>query len=164
MRELELTRAADDRRRYVLDGVGALAFGGWFSRTATAEAGGRSWSITRRGVLRRVVEMTDDAGMVAGTFRANSLRRGGTVRWEDRELELRAASAWRERYALTDGDRELALLDGKGWGKRPVKISVGEPDAVSAPLLLLAAFVVRGLADDAGAAAGGTAAAVGTFA
>jgi hypothetical protein len=26
---------------------------------------------------------------------------------------------WRERYALADRDRELALLDAKTWGKRP---------------------------------------------
>ena len=60
-----------------------------------------------------------------------------------------------------DGERELALLDGKGWGRRPVKVTVEDPDAIELGLLLVAAFVVRGLAEDASAAAGGAAATAG---
>jgi hypothetical protein len=29
---------------------------------------------------------------------------------------LRPTSRWRERYALADGDHELAVFDGKRWG------------------------------------------------
>ena len=58
--------------------------------------------------------------------------------------------------------RELAVLDGKGWGSRPVAVSVDDPAVVEAGLLLFAALVVRGLAEDASAAAGaGASAAVG---
>jgi hypothetical protein len=66
---------------------------------------------------------------------------------------------WKERYALADGARELAVLDGKGWGKRPVKVSLEDPGAVDPGLLLFCAYVVRGLAEDAGATAGAGAAA-----
>jgi hypothetical protein len=98
-------------------------------------------------------------GVVVGEFEPRTIRRGGALRWAGRELSLRPASAWRERYALADGDRELALLDGKGWGRRPVKVSIDDIGAVEPGLLLFATFVVRGLADDAGAAAGASAAA-----
>ncbi len=74
--------------------------------------------------------------------------------WAGRELTLRPASSWRERCALAAGDRELALIDGKSWGRRPVKISVDDLEAVDPCLLLFAAFVVRGLAADVDAAAG----------
>jgi hypothetical protein len=37
---------------------------------------------------------------------------------------LPPASSWRERYALVDGEREVAVLDGKGWGSRPVTIGI----------------------------------------
>ncbi len=161
MAELELTRSADDRRRYEVDGVGALRLGGFLSRGATAEAGTAEWSFARRGFWQRTVEATDATGDVVGSFQPGKLRRGGALRWGVRDLELRPASRWRERYALVDGDRELAALDGKGWGKRPVKIAVDDPAAVDPGLLLFATFVVRGLAEDAGAAAGGSAAAVG---
>jgi len=63
--------------------------------------------------------------------------------------------------SVTGGDRELAVLDGKGWGSRPVKVTVVvEPDAVEPGLLLFAAFVVRGLARDADGSAGGGAAVI----
>jgi hypothetical protein len=86
------------------------------------------------------------------------------LRWADRELTLRPASGWRERYALAEGERELALFDCKGWGKRPVKVTILEPAGVEPGLLLFTAFVVRGLAEDAnaaGAAAASTAATAG---
>ena len=46
--------------------------------------------------------------------------------------------------------QELAVFDGKGWGRRPVEVVVEDSAAVEPGLLLFAAFVVRGLAEDAG--------------
>ena len=164
MADLELKRTPHDRRLYALEGVGTLRLQGLASRTAIADAGDTSWRIARRGFWQRGIEATDAAGRVVGEFEPRSLRRGGAVRWADREFELRPASNWRERYALADHDRELAVLDGKGWGKRPVKVTVDDPAAVEPGLLLFATFIVRGLAEDAGstAAVGGTTAATGS--
>jgi hypothetical protein len=159
MTELELTRSPGDRKLYLLDGVGTLRLDGWLSRGATAEADGRTWRLRRRGFWRTQAEAIDAAGAVAGRYEPRGLRRGGTVHWGDRSYQLRAASAWRERYALADGEHELALFDGKGWGRRPVRISVEDLAAVEPALLLFGAYVVRGLAEDASAAAGGAAAA-----
>jgi hypothetical protein len=153
MADLELKRTPGDRRLYSLEGVGKLRLKGFASRTATTEAGGSRWRITRHGFWRRVIQATDAAGTAVGEFEPRALRRGGTLRWAGRELALRPASHWRERYALADGDHELAILDGKGWGRRPVKVTVDDPEAVEPGLLLFAVFVVRGLAEDAGAAA-----------
>ncbi len=154
MVDLELTRVSGDRRLYELEDVGSLRLQGFFSRSAVAEAGERSWRLASSGLWGRRIEATDAAGVVAGVFEPRSFRRGGALLWFGREFALRPASSWRERYALADGDRELALLDGKGWGRRPVKVTVGDPDAVDAGLLLFAAFIVRRLAEDAGATAG----------
>ena len=159
MAELELTRSPDDRRLYVLDGVGTLRLEGWASRRATAATGADSWRFARRGFWQRAIEATDAAGTTVGSFEPRTFLRGGDVRWDGRELTLRPASAWRERYALADGDRELVILDGKSWGRRPVKVSVEDPGAIEPELLLFAAFVVRSLAEDAASAAGAGAAA-----
>jgi hypothetical protein len=71
------------------------------------------------------VEATDGAGRTVGQFRARSVRRGGTLRWIDRELMLRPASRWRERYALADGDHELAVFEaGAGAGGRSRSLSM----------------------------------------
>jgi hypothetical protein len=37
---------------------------------------------------------------------------------------------------LADGDREIALLDSKGWGRRPLTITVDEHTALDPGLLL----------------------------
>ncbi len=155
MTDLKLTRVPGDRRCYALEGVGTLRLRGLTARSATAEAGERSWEISRHGIVRCVIEATDAAGTLVGEFEGRTLRRGGTLRWSDRELALRPDSIWRERYALADGERSLVTIEGKGWGKRPVGITTEDPAAVDAGLLLFAAFVVRALSADAQASAGG---------
>jgi hypothetical protein len=157
MPELELTRTEGDRRLYALEGVGTLQLQGLFSSSADANAGGTSWRFVRRGLWRRTVVATDAAGAPAGEFEPNTLRRGGSLRWKSRELSLRPAATFRERYAVVDGDRELAVLEGKAWGRRPIRITVPDGTSPEPGLLLFAAFVVRGLAEDASGAAGAAA-------
>jgi hypothetical protein len=95
---------------------------------------------------------------LVGQFDPRTIRRGGALRWDGREFELRPASVWQERYALALGETEIAVIEGKSWGRRPVKVEIVRPEAVEPGLLLFAAFVVRGLAEDAASAAGGSAA------
>jgi hypothetical protein len=149
MNELELTRSPDDRRLYVLEGVGTLRLGGPFSRSAVAQAGGESRHVARCGFWRRAIQATDSSGSLAGEFVPRDLRRGGELCWAGRELTLRPASSWRERYALADGDRELVILDGKGWGRRPVAVKILYRYGIEPGPLLFAAFVVRQLAVNA---------------
>ena len=159
MTELELTRTPNDRRLYALDGVGTVRLEGLFSHSATAEAGTQTWKFTRRGVWQRQLEATDASGAVVGEISPREIRRGGAFRWGARNLTLRPISPFFERYALSDGDRDVVLLDGKGWGRRPVKLTVPGSEAIDPGLLLFAAFVVHRLAaDNDGAAAGSTAA------
>ena len=164
MTELELTRMSGDRRRYSLEGIGIVRLEGLFSSSATAGAGERSWHFTRRSFWQRVVEATDAAGVVVGEFVPRDIRRGGTLRWGSRELTLSPVSSLRERYVLGEADRDLVLLDGKGWGRRPVKITLAVPEALEPGLLLFAAFVVHRLAVNAAntSAAGSTAATSGS--
>ena len=157
MADLELTRTAGDRRVYALEGVGTLRLHGFASRTATAASGAARWRIARRGLRRRRIEATDGAGAVAGTFEPRGLPRGGRLCWIGRAFELRPASRWRERYALADGGREVAVLEGKSWGRRPVKVAVDDSAQVEPGLLLFVSFVVRGLAEEASGAAGASA-------
>ena len=163
MVELELTRASGDRTRYDLGSVGRLQLGGWGSRKATASAGSESWELGRRGVLRAVVECTDAAGEVVGSFRAKTFGAGGALRWSGRELTLHSTSMWRHNYVLLDGDRALARIEGRSRAKRPVTVSVDDAGSIDPGLLLFAAFVVRALTRDSssasGAAAGGAIAA-----
>jgi len=154
MIELELTRSPDDKRLYVLDGVGTVRFEGFGSRRAVAEAGDERWRLSRR-TFARTTEAVDASGATAGTFVSALLRGGGALRWLGGEYSLRPTGVTRRRYELVLGERTLAVVDPKGWGKRPVKLLVGDLDAVEPGLLLFASFVAHGLAGDAAATAGG---------
>jgi hypothetical protein len=158
-RELELTRVKGERRLYALAGVGTLRLAGLAGRSATAQADGRTWQLRKRGLVRPRIEASEAGGSIVGEFVPRAVRRGGPLTWSGRELALRPASHWRERYALAEGDHELAVFEGKSAGRRPVRIAVGERGSIEAGLLLFAAFVVRGLVEDADAAATTTAAA-----
>jgi hypothetical protein len=165
MADLELKRSPDDRRLYALEGVGTVRVEGWRSPRATAETGSRSWHFTRHGFWRRAVEATDAFGGNAGMFAPRARRRGGrggrggALQWGGRDFMLRPASVGRERFALAVGDRELVVFDGKGWGRQPVRVTAEDPTALDPGLLLFTAFVVQGLADDAGSARPATASA-----
>jgi hypothetical protein len=162
MPELQLTRR--ERRSFEIAGLGTLRFA-FGSRSAEADAVGKTWRFTRPGFWGRRAEATDATGLGVGEFeRGGVLHRGGTIRWGRRELALRPASAWRERYALADRDVELAVFDGKSWGRRPVTVSLDDLGSLEPGLVLFTAFVVRGLAQDAdtAAAAGSTAATSGS--
>jgi hypothetical protein len=153
MADLELTRDAADKRRYVLDGVGALRLEGFARRRATIEAAGRTWQAAETGFWRRTVALTDAAGTTVAEFEPRKMRSGGTLRLGARELQIAPASSWRSRWALRDGERELAVLEAKTWGKRPVVVKVEDVAAVEPHVLLFAAFVARRMAEDAEAAA-----------
>jgi hypothetical protein len=113
-----------ERRRYAVPGIGTLRLDGFASRRAAAEAGGRRWRFARPRRWSRTIQATDEAGAVVGAFEPHRTRRGGSLRWAGRHLVLRPASGARERYALVDGERELAVVDGKGVG-----FAAGEDDA-----------------------------------
>ena len=150
--DLELNRSPQDTRLYALEGVGKVRIEGRFATRATAKVADGRWTFARRA--GRVVAL-DPAGEVAGRFSPHLLGGSGTLTWRDREFGLGGASGRRERYALVDGDRELAQLDAGTWGKRPVAISIVDLGDVEPALLLFTAWVVRLLARGPTAAAGG---------
>jgi hypothetical protein len=104
------------------------------------------YEVARVGALR-----------LEGLFSRRGTAEAGALRWSfDRVGFWRM---WKDRYALADGDRKLAIIDGRSWGRRPATITVDGPAAVDPGLLLFATYVVRSLAEDSASAAGGAAAA-----
>jgi hypothetical protein len=148
MIDLELTRLPSHRRTYRLKGIGTVRLEGWSGRTGSAQADDdQAWRFTRRGLWKRIIDAHDATGARVGEFTPRDLRRGGRLRWGTRELTLRPVGL-RERYALAENGHDLALLSGKGWGTRPVRITVADPNAIAPGLLLFAAFAVHQLAGD----------------
>jgi hypothetical protein len=160
MPELELIRTREDRKLYTLPGVGNLRVGGWLTRKVEASTGGASYSFDKRGFFGPYFTATDTAtGTVVGELHPRAIRRGGTVAWRDAEWQLKPAAALRERYALNapGSDREVATIEGRGWGKRPVKVATDDATAIDPGLLLFVVFAVQILAEDANAGGGAAA-------
>jgi hypothetical protein len=155
MTEFELVRSPDDRRLYTLGAIGTLHFEGLMSRRATATSAGMTWQIVRAGFWGRTIQAFAGGDAPVGSFDPRGIRRGGQLYWNGQAFELRPASKWRERYALAVGDVEVATFEGKSWGRKPVNVEIVRPEGVEPGLLLFSAFVVRGLAEDASAAAAG---------
>src|SRR3954447_17348835 len=66
--DLELVRDPQDRRRYVLEGVGSLRVEGFARRRATIEADGRTWQAAPIGFWKRSMIATDAAGETVAEF------------------------------------------------------------------------------------------------
>ena len=86
-----------------------------------------------------------------GLVSADAGRRTIRSRYGKQDCENRAAVDVGRvvGYALINGalQLELATIEAKGWGKRPVKLTTYDEAAVEPGLLLLAAFVVGALTE-----------------
>lgn len=153
MAELEFIRHPDDRRCLEAAGLGRFRLEGWSKRSAAAQARDGTWTFRRTGVWTRASTAVDSAGTVVGEFTSRRIGRGGTLRWSGRDYALAPDSFWKQRYAIADGGTVLATIEAKGRGRRPVRLSIDDLDAVPAGLLLFAAFVVRALAEHASSSA-----------
>ena len=155
MATLQLTRSSDDQRLYALEGLGTLRLDspeGQRSRLATAEAGDRRWHLAHVGPFMNTIHAVDATGAVSGRYDDSGSSDGGDLRWSRRTLALRCASRWKDRYALLDGDDEIALIWARDWGTRPVRVVGDDLTALDPGLLLLATFVVRVLAEESASA------------
>lgn len=160
MAELRLRRDSEDRKRYVLEGVGELRLGRWYRRGATISSNsGASWELTSSGWSSAVTAI-DAEGREAATYRPRgALKRGGEIMLADGDetFELKASSNWRNRYALWSGETELAAVETKGWSGQEVAVDRSDDRSVEALVLLMACYLVRRLGEDDATAAGGAA-------
>ncbi len=132
----------------MLPGVGSLLRTGRVSRAATAEAGGRRWSIKRFGLVRTGFTATDEAGGLVGELRNPIGGRSDRLRWAGHYLRLVRGASRAGGYALCDGDLLLAVMTPKRPGKRQLEVVV-EDAAVDPGLLLFQAFIAQACEDDA---------------
>jgi len=151
MSELRLTRSPEDRKLFVLAGVGTIRNGRWFKRSAElcAETGD-SWQVDRKGFRARPV-FTDGVGGEPARFEVyGTFKRGGRLEIAGAgTYELKPASHFKERYALSAEGRELATIEASGWSaKRPVTVEVGGQTEVDDLVLLAACWMVQQYAQD----------------
>ena len=155
VRELQLTRSADDKRRLDLPGVGSLRFENiWGTKLRLTAPGHGEWRVVRR---RRGVTVSDADGMTVAAFTGRGVEHG------DVAVEVTTPHQGlldrRPPFLLLEGDRELARMAPSVWSEKPTAVTLLDEDfAVQHPLLLLLALYRAQLvaaSRQAGAAAGG---------
>lgn len=141
-RSATLAPSPHSHRMYAVKDVGTLRVTGWTWSVAIAEAGGRSWQITRRGVCPPVIQAADAAGDVVGEFSGRRPYHSAPIRWCNRELILRRDGT---SYDLVDHDGKIATIDGTGPGNRHLTITINDTDDTDPGLLLFAIYVAQSL-------------------
>lgn len=158
MMEIKLTRSREDKKRYDLEGVGSLRFGGMLSRDTEARTvDGRTWTFHEGGVFGGRKEALGSGDTPIGTFdNTKIMRHGGVLTWEGVEYQVRSSSTWKSRFAMAQGELELVTVEDKGWGKSPVTVRLEDQD-IDRGVLLYFIWLVHKWTEDDSAAAGAAA-------
>lgn len=146
MREVQLLRSAEDRRRYEIDGVGWLRSASWLSgrgESGAADATSAEWAFEPRGWAGGRAEALDlRSGMPIGGYRRTAtFTHRGEVTWAGRLHTLRTTSSWRQRFELDRDGVAVVALQVRGYGRAPVTLSVA-PD-VEPGLVLFTCWLCR---------------------
>src|SRR3954453_9215005 len=113
MTELAMQRVPRVPGLYTLPGVRSTRLEGLTKRRATVEAAGRRYGF-RCGMSGVRVRVLDEQGAQVGSFEPRGPGRGGPLRIDGRELDLkRRIGLGRTRYVLADGERPLATLENR---------------------------------------------------
>lgn len=154
MAELTLTEDPDDKRRWTLEGVGELRWekGMFKNGEATLTADGTTWSLENATFSSKATAV-DAAGTEVASYEPKSaFKRGGELVVGDRAWALKPAARFKNRYALVDGDTELATIETEGWAQRRVVVELEDPASVPGEVLLMACWRVRGFAEESAGA------------
>jgi hypothetical protein len=137
MRELQLTRSPDDKRRLDLPGVGYLRFENmWGTKLRLCAPGQGQWRVARS---RGGPTVTGEDGATAATFAGAGVERDGVA------IEVRAPLQGlferRPPFLLVNGDRELARVASAVWSEKPTAVTLLDEEFVAQhPLLFLLAL------------------------
>jgi hypothetical protein len=158
MRELQLVRSADDKRRLDLEGVGSVRFENiWGTKLVLTASGGGAWRIAGRGPFRRSSAATDALGTTVATMSRRGVEQG------DRVVEVTTPHQGllerRPPFVIVENGRELARVAPRVWDEKPLDVTLLEEEfAANDPLLFLLTLYRAQLvaaSRQAGAAAGG---------
>ena len=156
MREVQLSRSGADRRRYEIDGIGWLRSVGLLRLRAEAgDSGGQHWAFEPRGWAGHRAEALDGlSGLPVAEYRRTAkLSHGGMITWRSREYHLGPASRWRQRYAISLGEEQLAEIAVKGRGKQPVTLYLAPALETEPGLVLFACWLCQGFVTQSSASA-----------
>jgi hypothetical protein len=158
MREVQLIRSAEEKRRLDLDGVGTVRFENmWGTKLCVSAPGRGDWRINARTRRGAPLAATDTTGAVVATVVGRRVEQG------DRAVEVTTPDQGlfdrRPPFVLVADGREIARVAPHVWSEKPLDVTItDEGFADEQPqLLLFALWIACRIASSrmAGAAAGG---------
>ena len=128
MTEFALTRSADDRRRFELDGYGSIRRSSWLKRNAEIRTCDGVERTTRQSPTGKHAGLIEAAGSVVADYqRTRWVDHGGTLTWRGLPYDVTVESHWRHRYLLSRNGVDALRVTYKGWGKKPAVVEVHDP-------------------------------------
>jgi hypothetical protein len=158
VRELQLLRSPDDKRRLDLAGVGYVRFENmWGTKLVLVAASAGEWRVAGRLMFRGETTATDAAGTTVAKIAGNRVEYG------DRTVEVTTPHEGllekRPPYLVVENGREIAHVASQAWSEKPLDVSILDEEFVTTdPLLFLLALYTAQLISarrSASAAAGG---------
>jgi uncharacterized protein (DUF1684 family) len=150
--DVQLTQDPDDKRVFVMEGLGRVVLvpKRWFGAVRIEADTMAAWTVDLPawGVMKRF-EAVEDGATGAATFtqgKAREVARGGVIVSGRRELDLvpdADRSSTTGPWVLREDDREIARFPRQGWGIWTTTITLTDEDAChrDARLTLFAAWV-----------------------
>jgi hypothetical protein len=150
--EVPLSRDPEDKRAFVLEGLGRVVAvpKKWFGAVRIEADGVAPWTVNLPawGATKRF-EAVEDGGASAATFtqgKARAVGRGGAIVSGGRELALvpdADRSVLTGPWILREDDREIARFPRRGWGIWKIDVTLTDEEACvrDARLTLFAAWV-----------------------
>ena len=139
MRELQLVRSSNDKRRLDLQGVGSVRFENmWGTKLCLSAPGQVDWRIAGRW-RRGATTATDATGAVVATLVGQRVEHG------QRAVEVTTPHQGvfdrRPQFVLVENDREIARVAPHVWNEKPLDVTLMDEDfAAEEPQLLLFAL------------------------
>ena len=145
MRDLQLVRGTDDKRRLDLEDVGSVRFENvWGTKLVLAAPGAGEWWIAGRGPFKRASVATDATGQTVAAFAA------GRVEYDDRVVQVTTPDQGllerRPPFVIVENAHELARVTPRVWDEKPLDVTLlDEAWASQDPLLFLLALYAANL-------------------
>jgi hypothetical protein len=154
VRELQLVRSPDDKRRLDLPGVGHVRFESrWGNKLVLAAPDRGEWRVAGRLMFRSETTATDAAGTTVARIVGNGVEYG------DRAIHVttphQGLLEHRPPFLIVENERELARVASQLWSEKPLDVTILDEEFVeSDPLLfLLALYTAQLIAASRSAAA-----------
>jgi len=130
----------------------------WFRERADIKIGGQTFSLHRQSAIKGSFALQSGDNILAQAQKISAFSRAFRIDTAGRKLTLKATSAWRRQFEVSENETLIGRIGPTGWAGRTSVIDLGNNLPVPVQVFLFWLVVVLWRrADDAAATAAATA-------